>query len=238
MKLLTMLVLALVGARAAGEEIEKLAMSEASVANFHLMSMATNGSACFVIENGCYQKAEGFPVLSLNPQQTLRAIASVTVGQKIDNSAPQNQTVGVILSKLYPDAWSTIQDYPDFTVQNFAWEKNRNNEHFVVEVKFKLTRNGEPQSNFIFGEIKTGANGETAVDVTSYSDANEQQELNRRSLKRLDNILNNRDFMSPMAQVQWQDFKRVQAVGATIAAWVSAMRVVPGATVTVVSEIR
>lgn len=240
-KLFTMLVLALSGLSAsAGSDIEKIAMSSTSIANFRQLNESSPNSTCVVVQNGCYTRDTNFPILNLGPNQNFgntmafagAGPASLNQPREREMTTPQDQLVSSILMQLYPDAWATIRSYPDFIVQNFSWDTSqaysgRSGRGFVVEVDFRLTRKGELQAIAIFGEVYGLGRTDMSVNISSYSDLNEQQEKNRQSLKTLENVLKNPDFQSPMAQVQWQDFKRAQAVGSTIAAWVSAMRFMP-----------
>jgi hypothetical protein len=181
-----------------------------------------------MIENSCYQKIKSFPKLSLGSRpSSTRAFTS-------GSSEPANDSdlIKAVLRNLYHDAYATLQDYPDLTIENFAIDKN---EKFVVQVDFRQTRNGALQSMAVFGEIRSQGNNAVMVNVTSYSDLNQQQEMNRRALKDLEVILNNPNFVAPAVQVKWQDFTRAHAIGAVVAAWVSAMRILPELPTTVSS---
>lgn len=194
--------------------IKRVDLSPSSKVNIRMLDRALpaiDGSInnCLVVENICYQKVKDFQPLKIRSQGKWNE--AVYVGQILKGLEAIDQV-------LHTDGLTTIQDYSDFTVKNFAMDDNRS---FVAEVQFAY--GPALQTIYVFGDFKQLPGGRLAADVSRYSDLDESQRQTRIKWKRFDNYVNpNRDFRAEIAQVGMEDVKRAEAVGNVVAAWVSA----------------
>lgn len=187
-----------------GSEVNKVAInSPFDLRSFELASAAASADKprpCITVANTCYYKILNFKPIFIRSRGRWNESAEVNP----------------LIKALDSGSLATILDYGDFVVKNLAADGAHK---FMAELVFRY--GPELQTNIVFGEV-TKRLQSALVSIDAYADVNDQQELSRAKLKNFENIVNpGRDFQSVLAQVRVEDYRRAQAVGTLLEAWLS-----------------
>jgi hypothetical protein len=149
------------------------------------------------------------------PIGTRSVTAFAPVHLRINGGWSESTGANAVLKILDVATLATLAQYNDFVVQNLAVDELN---HFTIEVSFRYGSVG--QTNFVFGNLDT-ASGGLGVTVRAYAEKNPQQEASRILIKNLENSVNHPNFEAAAAQVQMDDYARVEVVVPVLRVWLT-----------------